>query len=105
MGDDDAEAAAPGPESPRTAFDRRWPRTSLAVVEAVAVARDVDPFALAPLGATLDAAALAELMQASVEDCRIETTFTYGNCRIVVRNDGTVQAETLSSGTDTETRE
>lgn len=78
-------SSIPNPVSPR-------------VVEAVAESKGIDPTTLPPLSRVLDADALDDLVATYTDSTSrirdpLTIEFTYADCHVVVRGDGTIEVQ------------
>jgi hypothetical protein len=83
----------------RARFDLGNESASLALIEAIAAAKDVDPFTLDPLGCAVDMDALDEIVTSTGPESTVQVTVVSQGVRATVDDEGGVVVQVAGSGT------
>lgn len=87
---DDPEVGAADARKYRARYDVGNESPSLALVEAIAAAKGVDPFALDPLGNAVDMDALDAVVEPTGRDNAVQVTVVSQGVRATIDNEGAV---------------
>lgn len=82
----------------RARYDAGNEAPSLALVDAIAAARETDPVALDPLGNSLDMGALDALVQPSRGDHAIQVTVELQGVRATIDSEGAIAVQQTGGG-------
>lgn len=81
----------------RTYFEEGRDVPSIVIVETIAEIKAIDPFAMEPLGNTIDMNAIDEIIQASIDGHPLQTTFSVEGYQVTIQSEGVIELRRIDA--------
>lgn len=81
----------------RRYFEEGTDAPSIVIVETIAEIKEIDPFAMEPLGNAIDMNVIDEIIQASIDGRPLQTMFPVEGYQVTIESEGIIELQPIDS--------